>query len=864
MSQWVVESWWPALAFCAVLPLVMWLGLRSLSALGARHRQVLTLVRTLILAALAVALMQPAWLARSGDVSVVYALDVSRSVDPAFVDAAIAWMRRANEQGKPAEARFVAFADRVRRVDSPEAVRDVPVRREGRGAPDALDPLVTDLEGALEAIGGSFADDRLKRVVLMTDGLETRGDAWRAVERLRARQVRVFTVPATVRAAADVRIEGIDVPGELRRDEPAVVTVRLLAQAAGGAKVLLRRDGRVLGQQKVRLAAGSNRVAFTVRLTDAGAAPLTAEVAADGDAIAENDRLTVNAVVQARPRVLLAEAVMESARHARDALTAQGFDVRLLPPSEMPETAAGLEPYDAVIVSDAPASALGERRMQALEAYVRDLGGGLIYASGANAYGESGLRDSALERVLPATFEAQEKKRELALVITLDRSYSMKGRKLDLAKAATLGALALLEEEHRFGVITFDSQPEATVPLAPVRSRRKAEDLISRFTASGQTNIYPALQMSYRTLVDVPVKSKHVILLSDGDTQPADFQRLARRMADAGITVTTVAIGAEADRQLLENIATWGKGRFYFAESADSVPQIFVQETRRLVNENLREEPVRVVVKRKAEALRGIDFASAPALKGFVSTRPRDRAEVYLATEAGAPLLARWQVGLGKAMIFGSDLKNRWAVDWLAWSGYPKLWSQLVREVMRRNTREQGDFTVTADRGQAVVRLTALTPEGMFRNGLAPRVRVTGLGGAPVEVTMRQSGPGSYEVRVPLQEGMAERARFDLTGGVPQDLRDLTGTRELTRPYPDEFRSQVPDKAFLQALAEQTGGRYAPQPADVFASLGDEPSAVRQPLWPWFAAAALVLYLLDLFLRRAPRARRWFEPRPGH
>jgi Mg-chelatase subunit ChlD len=227
---------------------------------------------------------------------------------------------------------------------------------------------------------------------------------------------------------------------------------------------------------------------------------------------------------------------------------------------------------------------LGETRMKALETYVRDQGGGLVYAAGANAYGEAGLRDSPLERVLPATFEAPEKRRDLALVIALDRSYSMKGRKLELAKAATLGALELLEEEHRFAVITFDSQPEITVPLAPVRSKRKAEDLISRFTASGQTNMYPALQMAYRMLVDVPLKAKHVILLSDGDTQPADFQRLARRMGDANITVTTVAIGAEADRALLENIATWGKGRHYYAESADSVPQIFLQETKRLVN----------------------------------------------------------------------------------------------------------------------------------------------------------------------------------------------------------------------------------------------------------------------------------------
>jgi uncharacterized protein YegL len=442
-------------------------------------------------------------------------------------------------------------------------------------------------------------------------------------------------------------------------------------------------------------------------------------------------------------------------------------------------------------------------------------------------------------------------------VIVLDRSYSMKGRKLDLAKAATLGALELLEEEHRFGVITFDSQPEQTVPLAPVRSKRKAEDLISRFTASGQTNIYPALQMAYRMLVDIPIKAKHVILLSDGDTQPADFQRLAKRMSDASITVTTVAISAEADVKLMENIANWGKGRYYFTESAEQVPQIFLQETRKLVNESLKEEPVKVVVKRKAEALRGLDFTKAPALQGMITTKAKDRAEVYLATEADAPMLMRWQAGLGKAVVFASDVKNRWGAEWLTWPGYPRLWSQLVREVMRRPTREETDFAVQADGDTIVVRLAAVTADGTFRNGLAPQVRVTGASGAPLTARLRQSGPGLYEARIPLASAPSGQLRFAIVGGAPAEVQAAAGSRVLDRPFPPELRSAGTDIPFLKALAEQTGGRFEPQPQDVFDPMG-ESQAQPRPLWPWFAAAALALYLLDLFLRRSPWVRRRF------
>lgn len=856
MKHLVVDIWWPLVALVVALPFVVWFARRSLSPLSARHRVVLGALRAAAIACVAVALMRPSWLGESTDVSVVYALDVSKSVDPAFIDAAIRWMDKARAQDGITSSRFVAFADRPRFVDSPEAIRGIPLRTGRGGSPDALDPLVTDVERALETVAGAFEPDALKRVVLMTDGNATRGDAWRTLDRLRARGVRVFPVPALVRPGNDAWIAGIDLPPELRRDEPARVAVRVQAQSAGSARVKLLRGSRVLGQSKVTLVAGENVVPFTVRIAEDGATSLGAEVAAEGDTLADNDRFVTPVRVEARPRVLVVEGSAEAGKYLRESLAASGFAVQGTAPEAVPSDAKALDAFDAVVLSDVPAPALGKARMEALATYAQDHGGGLVFAAGATAYGEGGYRESPLERVLPVTFEAQEKRRELALVIVLDRSYSMKGRKLDLAKAATLGALDLLEEEHRFGVITFDSQPEMTVPLAQVRSKRKAEDLISRFTASGQTNIYPALQMAYRMLVDVPVKSKHVILMSDGDTQPADFQRLTKRMADAQITVTTVAIGAEADRKLLGEIADWGRGRFHYAETADSVPQIFIEETQRLVNENVREEPFRAVVKRKAEALAGIDFARAPMLKGHASLKPKDRAEVWLASEADAALLARWQIGLGRAVVFGSDARNRWAADWLAWPGYGKFWSQLVRETMRHRVPESAVFeTVALTGGETLVRLGLQSEDGAFRNGLSPRVRVTNAGGAPRTVAMRQSGPGRYELRWPADPAGTGATRFELVDGVPAGVAASVGVREVLPAYPEEYRLKPADRVFLEALASQTGGKFAPEPRDVVAPLG-ESAVVARALWPWFAAAGLVFYLLDLLVRRAPGLRR--------
>ncbi|MGH8677538.1 MAG: VWA domain-containing protein, partial [Burkholderiales bacterium] len=394
-----------------------------------------------------------------------------------------------------------------------------------------------------------------------------------------------------------------------------------------------------------------------------------------------------------------------------------------------------------------------------------------------------------------------------------------------------------------------------SVPMQQVRSKRRAEDQISRIQASGQTNIYPALGIVYRMLQQLDAKAKHVILLSDGDTHPADFERLLSRMRAANIVVSTVTVGEGGDPQLMQNIAKWGGGRSYIAVSAESIPQIFVEETNKAVRANLVEQAVHPVLKRRAQSLAGVDFANAPALKGHVWTKPRNTAEIYLATQDGAPLLARWQYGLGKTVMFSSDVKNRWAADWIDWPGYGKLWSQLVRETMRRDSGEIVDFHARRDDHDAVISLNLLTENGRFRNDLAPLLQLTRAGAAAEQVSMRQAGPGSYEARVPLGESRTVSVKLLAFGGINAQTAARAGFRTLYTGFADEYRSLPPNLRFLESIARHTGGKLAPSIAEVFDSRGDHGNQSRT-LWPWLALAALVAYLFDILLRRAPFAWR--------
>jgi len=251
--------------------------------------------------------------------------------------------------------------------------------------------------------------------------------------------------------------------------------------------------------------------------------------------------------------------------------------------------------------------------------------------------------------VLPVTFEAKKEKPDsVAMIIVLDKSGSMGGQKIEMTKEAAKAPLALLKDTDSFGVAAFDYNFYWPVKFQPVVNRAAITQAISSIIAGGETNIYPAMREAYVQLAGSVTQVKHVILLSDGRSLPDDFEGLTKKMADAKITVSTVAVGNGADRELLSQIANWGHGRTYYLEDPTAVPQIFTEETELATGKTLREESFKPVVKKNVEAFKGIDFNAAPPLLGYVATKSKDTSEVLLESKRKDPILARWQYGLGK------------------------------------------------------------------------------------------------------------------------------------------------------------------------------------------------------------------------
>lgn len=850
------ETYWPLLLLPAVAYL-WWVRRATATSLSTRHLNALTAVRSAAVVLLVLALMRPLLNRPGTDISSIFLVDVSRSISPDFLNAAIQWSGEAVEEGEPDHARFIGFAAQSVLVERAEelgslAVYDGASVESGAGrSPGAIDQSRTNIERALRHALMSFAPYRLRRLVLVTDGHETDGSVARVLPELQERGVRVFTVPAAVRAEGDSWIESIEIPGSIHAGEMNDVAVIVFSRSEKGATVSLETSSARLASRELTLVPGFTRVPFEIELPDAGLVDLQARIESAEDPFGVNDVRIETVSVAEAPRVLYVEGYPASARYLRDALQSEGLEVTV----RSGDNLAGVSwsGFDAVILSDLSIENLDEEAMRALESYVRDEGGGLIFAAGETSYGEEGYSDTIIERILPVEFRVEEKWKDLSLIIVLDKSYSMYGRKIALAKEATKAALDLLEETHRFGVITFDWNPYTTIPLQLASDKELIKDGISRIQASAQTNIYPALERAFEQLQESPSKVKHVILLSDGKTYPDDYQELVDRMADEEITVSTVAVGEEADQELLADIAEWGNGRSYFIRDAARVQQIFIEETQIALEATLIEESFEPVVKREIEAFRGIELDTAPALKGYVSTLAKDTAEVILEAQNEDPLLARWRYGIGRSVMFTSDVKNRWATDWLEWEGYGKFWAQLVRETLRREHGAEVDFSVVRKGDAAEVDLRVIDENGHYPKGLHPALEITAPGSSVRTQTMRQTAPGVYHASVPLSISRDSPWRFHLSAdGLPEDALAKAGaTRAIFYPYPDEYRFYPPDHERLEAIATETGGKFRPEVEEIFADL-DESATVPTELWRILAALALVFYFVDIALRRVP------------
>lgn len=891
-----MEFAWIWLTLPLLLGWVWWLARKSYAQLSPTAKWGSVIARVLILILLLGALSRPIWERRTSGQHVLFLLDSSRSVSRENLEAALTEIDKlAAEAVKVGRNRVsvIAFGKQPRLLAGPTrdwsgwtaeqrelvlhetSLAEAHTRRTklvSEGVPkekldeaqkqiDAIEAFRadvvgdnTDAQGAVRLALNTGAVDEGRTIYLFTDGCFTRGD-WRAAfDGVASDHHALHTVLMDKPIPAEVAATDLTIPASVRVNQSFTGDLRVASTVETPAKVAVYRDGYAAAEFSTTLKPGQNTIAIPGQyFRDKGFHTIDVAIRAEKDTRVENNRVKSLVVVPGELRVLYVDADESQQSYLSSALALEGVRVESRPASGVPRTLEDLLGFDAMILSNVPADKLSAGQMQMIRSYVQDFGGGFIMLGGDQSFGLGGYYNTPIEEILPVRMPIQKElnRPSLAIMLVIDKSGSMSGAKIQLAKRAAVATSEAINPRDLIGVVGFDSEAQTVLDLTSAGDRATVTSNIASLDADGGTFLFPALEIAHESLQESSARRKHVIILSDGQTNGFGYEEMAQLMAADGITISTVGIGEGADMKLLEAIASAGGGRSYFTNDFHSIPQIFTREALRASNSMLVERLVLPTVETPDESLAEIDYEELPPLGGYVATTQKETASLIIMSDAGDPILSKWRCGLGRAVAFTSDTKPRWADDWIRWGDFAKFWAQLVRSVAGHEVAQDVSLEVRHEVRDNGVRLTAEVRNAAdnYVSDRMPQLMVhDGQSGTkPVAVT--REAPGLFGAMVPEGDyGKTQQFAWHLPGAGDAG-EGMTVPFGYVQSFSPEFRTLGTDAAVIEEIRRRKLGTVAPVGSAAL-TLTSREGTESIALWSALLIAALALVPLDILFRR--------------
>ncbi len=480
-------------------------------------------------------------------------------------------------------------------------------------------------------------------------------------------------------------------------------------------------------------------------------------------------------------------------------------------------------------------------------------GGGVLWIAGEkNVYVEKkpGTPEDALERAFPAKLAPPRSPEGTCVVLIIDKSSSMEGKKMELARLASIGVINNLRPVDTVGILIFDNSFQWAVPIRKAEDKTLIERLIAGITPDGGTQIAPALTEAYHKVAAVNAVYKHIVLLTDGISEEGDSIGLSREAAANHVTISTVGLGQDVNRAYLEKVATFAKGKSYFLNDPAGLEQILLKDVQEHTGTTAVEKPTKVGIVQKAELLEGVGMDTAPPLQGYVRfvAKPSGNEVLNIDQQNGEkkdPLFVRWQYGLGRAAVFTSDAKSRWASTWVTWPGYDKFWTNVFRDLLPHAPMTEAVANYDEASGELVVEYHLGHHIG--DPAKIPDIFVFGPNNFRKPMKVTKLATGSYRAAIPIgsNEGLFRIRPLEESRAFPE-IGLYRQESELLDFGTNEY--------LLKQIAQSTGGRYfgnlnTANAASVFDSGGRSvPSSLQ--LWPGLLALAILLNLIELILRK--------------
>jgi Ca-activated chloride channel family protein len=692
----------------------------------------------------------------------------------------------------------------------------------------------TDFETALTDSIAMIPPGHIPRIVLISDGNENEGSTARAIAELQRLHLPVDTIPLSGRPKTGLRLASLSMPREAYAGEQIPIDLSVESPGAVNGTIEIFGEGKDLGSNPIKLENGTNQIRVHARMKSSGATSVSGRISAG----ALGELRFEEAVQLRRPKVLYVSGdPLESGTNLLQALNQAEFDLT----RDASLIDKGLSGVQLIVLNNLDLNSLSSARKSRVEEYVKN-GGGLLLIGGERQVYKGDKQIDPLERVLPAKLEPPRTSEGTCVALIIDKSSSMEGRKIDLARLSAIGVVDHLRPTDTIGVLIFDNSFQWAVPIRRAEDKSLIKRLISGITPDGGTQIAPALSEAYRKVLSSKATYKHIVLLTDGISEEGDSIELAKEALQHQVTISTVGLGQDVNRSYLEKVAATSGGRSYFLNEPQGLEQILLKDVLDYSGSTTVEKPLKAIVEQKAEILDGVGIESAPPLKGYARFTAKPSAETILGVdeEKKDPLYVRWQYGLGRAGVFTSDAKSRWAEAWVTWPGFDKLWINITRDLLTRTDQSEANAQFDSANGDILVNYRL--GSGVAEPPETPQIFVLGPKGFEKPVHVQKIAPRIYHGRVHIGR---------VTGLFRiRPVNDSTAFPEtgLYRQE-EELQDYGSDPALLAQISRLTGGRFNPSPESVFDAGGRSLYTAWQ-IWPGLLGVAIALTIAELVARK--------------
>ena len=850
-------------------PELLWLLLPVAAAIlffalrGRRIAIPAAVARVLAVGAVLVAIAGPIAPYSVSGSNVIFVVDRSGSIPPAATSVQARLIDEAmGKLGGGTRAGVIAFGGKASVVFAPgDAPRDVNRLTGALNEVANIDRDHTNVAAGLRLARALLSRGGGGQIFLLSDGQENSGDARVEAETASAEGIRISPLQSDeFLFPNDVRVALVDVPTTVWSGDTLPVRVAVTGNAPWRGTLRLAVDGQTISETLIDAPDGNGSLNTTLPNPQPGTHVVAAsvQVTQGENRIPDNDTLSVVTTVRGKPGVWLIEGKAGEGKAVADNLTRLGMNVTVKAAKDIPARLSAVD-ADAFILVDVSAKDLTLDQMTTIQQGVRANGKGLVVLGGPNAFGGGAYYGTPLEQALPVRmgFAPGNQRDQVALGIVLDRSGSMdfgesgsRGEtKIALARQGSSLSLDALKTGDEFAMVVFNDGASTVVDLQPLTENREGvRRAINGIRAEGGTDIWSGMSRMLDVMRGSTASVKHIIVMSDGESQGrSDYQTLTDQMKNLGITVSTVAIGRDADQRTMQRIAMLGGGQYYYVANVADLPRITFNEAQSAGKQPTRTGDFRAAVVKPSPIIGEIPPAELPNLDGYQVTEAKPNADVILESGQKDPILAQWQYGLGRVVAFTADGGAQFAKRWPTWSKYGQFWQQALLWALPDPNSGALNVDVHPAGDEVIIGVDATDVDGKFVNNAPVTGTLVTPDGKSFNVRLPQVGPGRYEVHVQAAAPGAYRLNVS---------QARTGTTPATRdggfavPYSPEYVASTSGTALLADVATLTGGSVlASGTAATDAGTGASAITRYREFWPYFAVAGLLLFLVDLGLR---------------